>query len=158
MLPDAWVSHHITGRTRLRIPSQRRDVSWFSHLERELRDVEGVEEVFTNPITGSVLLLHRSTPEELGEAARALGLFELQEPGAEPVLSDRLAELVGGRYSVADRWFIGTSHGRVDLQSVVFLGLASAAVFQMVRGRALPAGVSLLNYALKLLPEAQGRR
>lgn len=157
MLPIACVDHHIHGRTRLLLLSRRRNAAWFERAEGELRACRGVDGAEGNPTTGSLLVFHTLSLEELGLQAAARGLFELRlEPPAGP-LSQRLAGDVRGGIRRLDGWLSASSQGGVDLAAVAFLALAAAGAVQVFRGKALPAGVSLLRYALQILPVAAGR-
>lgn len=50
------------------------------------------------------------------------------------------------------------SRREMDLSSVAFLAFLGAGAFQVLKGRALPAGVTLLAYALRVLPVTGGPR
>jgi hypothetical protein len=152
MLPRAQVGHHIEGRTRFRVPEKRRDTAWFGKIAERLLSCEGVESVDANAATGSLLVYHATAPQEIGVFAEAHELFTLAPGQAGLVLSQRLGGTVQQDLGKVDRWLNASTRGQVDLASVAFLFLAGAGVLQALRGRALPAGITLLNYALEVLP------
>jgi hypothetical protein len=151
--PSAHLVHHVEGRTRLRVPEHRGETEQLDRLAESLGAVQGVDAVTANPVTGSVLVYHRlSGPEELEAVARERGLFDLRRPGRRSLLSRRLGERVQERVGQAERWIEKESRGEVDLPGFTFVLLLFASFYQALRGRALPAGVTLLNYALKMVP------
>ncbi|MGD2113901.1 MAG: hypothetical protein PVG07_02540 [Acidobacteriota bacterium] len=151
--PGAHLIHHVEGRTRLRLPEYRGETERLERLAESLGSVQGVEAVTANPVTGSVLVYHRlNGPEELEDVARERGLFDLRRPAKRPLLSRRLGERVQARAGQAERWIERESRGEVDLPGFTFVLLLFASFYQALQGRALPAGVTLLNYALKMVP------
>jgi hypothetical protein len=148
MLPLAYVSHEMFGRTRIRVPGLRRHAPYFQAVERILSECESVRRVETNPLSGGILVFHRTSLEDIARFAKASNLFDLViEPAAGPP-SSRVARQIGR----LDRTVTSLTLGRVDTRTWVFSGLMIAAVYQMLRGNALPAGVTLMHYALDALP------
>jgi hypothetical protein len=145
--------HRMQGRLRFRIESRKHDEAFFRTLAERLRACEGVDSVAANPITGSVLILHRTTAEAIESCAAAQELFSLaqESPDEHRAVSVRIAEAAEITIRRADRWVKAATRGEVDLASLVFLGLVGAGAWQFFTGRGLPAGVTLLNYALSVL-------
>ncbi len=148
MMPRAEVVHQMPGRLRVRIPERRNNREYFAKVREQLANLEGVRTVETNWASGSVLLLHNSTPEELTRAASERQLFDVQgEPPSAMPVSQRLAR---GSSRVVDRVNRFT-RGEVDFNGIVVLGFVAAGISQLLRGHRLPAGVTLLWYASNLL-------
>jgi hypothetical protein len=145
MLPSAYVAHRIAGRIRLRIPERRNDEEYFATVASDLARLPGVDEVRVNPHTASVLLLLAGNTEEIAEFAREKQLFSLSStaPDRTPPLRRVLHALLEGEDSLKKG-----SDERIDFPLLVFLACSGAAVYQVTRGHALPAGVTLLKYAL----------
>ena len=78
MTNTATITHHLPGRTRVRLEDACGDRAYFAQLRRQLSQLPGVESVRTNFRTGTVLLEHSSPLLQVAETARAAGLFELE--------------------------------------------------------------------------------
>jgi hypothetical protein len=85
--------------------------------------------VETRPLTGSVLIGHFSPLDELRDAARRAGLFELR---SEPVSAAAKATV------------------DFDPRLVVALALAALALWQISREKIVPPALTLLWYASHL--------
>ncbi len=75
MIPDAHVSHGMARRLRIKIPSKKGDVSYFSTLRERLASCPGIEEIRVNPQTGSALISYECDRKALVEFARENGCF-----------------------------------------------------------------------------------
>ncbi len=147
MVPEASASHHIEGRSRIYVPSKRRDSAFFEHAARVLRELEGVEYVCANPLTASILLLHRLSLDEVGDHARRHGLFHLTEPA---LAANTVIEQAAAGMRVAGRRMQALTRGNLDLHSTIFLVLAAAGLIQMTRKRVWPPALTLVWYAFDL--------
>ncbi len=147
MLPEAYASHQIEGRARIQVPSKRRDSAFFDRAVQVLRELEGIEYVYANPLTASILLLHRLSLDEVGDHARRSDLFNLMEPelAAATVIEQAAAGL-----RVAGRRMQTLTRGNLDLNSALFLGLAAAGLVQLTRKRVWPPALTLMWYAFGL--------
>lgn len=144
MPPAAHAVHNIKGRTRVHVPSHRNDAAFFKRAEEVLRELEGIDYVVANPITASILLLHRLSLDAIGEHARSRGLFDIREQqrAAASVINQ-----AGAGLRVADRRMHALTHGNFDLDSAVFMGLGAVALVQLARMRVWPSAFTLLWYA-----------
>ena len=61
---------------------------------------------------------------------------------------------VGRALSESDQKLHQASSGRVNLDTVTFLGMLAGGVYQCTNGHALPAGVTMLRYALEFVNSA----
>lgn len=154
--PAALPVHRIPGRTRLRVRARRGDQGYFEHVTEELSRCEGVISVRATPRTASVLLEHDAPLEAIGAFAGARGLFELEAAPAEvqsPQLLARISEelraLDGAMRARTDRVW--------DVETLAFFGLVAAGAYQVARGHALPAGITMLGQAAQLLTLASVR-
>lgn len=149
-LPLAFLSHSMPNRMRLHVPSMRQRRDYFTSVRERLIGVHGVTRVATNTRTAGILIEHRE-PIDIEAAGVDHALFRVAPDEVHPHLS---AEL----HSVADRadeLLTGMTQGRVDLTGAAALMFAGLGVRQMVRGDALPAGLSLLWSAVALLRRVQ---
>jgi hypothetical protein len=149
-LPGAELVHSLPGRLRVRIPERRNRREYFARVRDRLAKMEGVESVETNWATGSVLLLHNSTSEQVARFAQEQGLFEVRagEPLATAV-SQRMAQ---GASRVVQR-VNNLTRGEVDFPGLVVLGFTAAGLVQVLRRNAWPAGMTLFWYAATLLKD-----
>jgi hypothetical protein len=158
--PRASIVHRMPGRLRLRIHEKRDDTSYFAELDAALRRIDGVDDVVVNPATSSALLhldtaLEGGASEAVLRAGEALGLFEIAE---EPPRGTPLAHLYE-RVLEADRRLAERTEGRWDLATLGFYALLGGSAVQLVRGKFMPAGATLMIQALGLvLKQAERRR
>jgi hypothetical protein len=148
MLPVAHVSHQMEGRLRVRIPSMCRYTPYFQAAEKILSNCEGVHRVESNALSGGILVLHGTTLAQIERHARLNNLFDLivAPPAGAPSVQ------ISHGIEQVDQAVTALTGGHVDTRTWVFSGLLGAAVYQMLRGNGLPAGITLLHYALDALP------
>jgi hypothetical protein len=155
MLPAAVVVHEMPGRMRLRIAERRCDEAWFARVTRQLRDCPTVLDATPTPITGSILIQYDGTDANVIRSyAQTLELFEVvtslerRDAGGPPP-----DEVIRTGLSIVDGWMRRQTGNGTDLRSVALVGLLGAAVWQTLRGHVLPAGATLLWYAIALSTE-----
>jgi Heavy metal associated domain 2 len=150
MLPDAHVVHQTRGRLRVRIPSERRHAEYFAKLRSQFTELEGIQAIETNYVTGSLLLIHKLPVGAIEEHAIKNGLFRLRFSRPSPVpLSQRIAAQLSKLGTGVER----VSRGTVDLPAVASIAFAAAAGFRMLNKRPVwPPVITLLWYAHSLLP------
>ena len=145
MLPKALLCHQVPGRFRVRVPDRRGDDPYFARIEAGLKQNSAALQVTTNPLTGSVLVLHAGDGTDLLDHAERAGLFvcTTERPPSETIASwlDRLdrfdAEVVWARM------------GKEPQRAAT--GLFMLAVLQALRGSVLPSAPTLLGEAMRLL-------
>ncbi len=152
MPPDeAGLTHLVAGRLRVKLPARRRDAAFFADLSRRLAQCDGVREVHVNPLTGSVLVLHATTPEAIAAYATEHGLFSLQ---LDPVSSDktffaRAYALVSDRPARPTRRAGGVPEEERERirASRLSATLAGLGTLQTVRGQVMAPAITLFWYA-----------
>jgi hypothetical protein len=137
---------------RVRVEERRRDDAYFAHVDQQLRQYPSILDVVVTPLTGSILILHEGTdPDVIIGYAKAFDLFEIAPPASGPIDGEPLpAHVIRAGLARVDQWVRRESEDRADLRSLALLGLLGAAIWQMMRGTVLPAGATLLWYALVL--------
>lgn len=161
MLPDAYITHAIQGRVRIRIPDRKGDAAYFSSLRDKLAalsELPGIQRVEANPMTGSILVTHTFDPQtlDLGLVAQYSefnNLFRLRTtaqpdpPSASGSLnkSPRKGNGNGG----------GLTGGDIDGGMLAILGLLGIAVIQLSRGNIMIPAISAVWYAYSLIKERQ---
>jgi hypothetical protein len=84
MLATAAIAHSARGRTRYKVTARRRDAGYFVSVEQQLSKVSEVESVETNPLTGSILVYHHCSIEELNAYAEKGELFKVNPLRGDP--------------------------------------------------------------------------
>lgn len=141
----ARVVHSLPGRARLRVESLKGEGEALARLQAALLETPGVHEVTVNPLTGSVLLEHTGALDDVLREAELNGALQLSgEP--EPYL----AQLHRALFE-SDSKLRQASGGKVDLETLTFFGFLAGGLYQVTHGHALPAGVTLLRYAVEMV-------
>jgi Heavy metal associated domain 2 len=153
MIPDAHVSHRTAHRLRIKIPSKRGDVSYFSTLQESLSGCPGVGEIRVNSRTGSALISHECERKTLAEFAREKDLFRLKR-SVRPRKS--LFGNVADTFQAYNQDLKKVTGGEVDIPSLIFLSLIVSGIWQIARGNlAMPAWYTAFYYALGVFTRAQ---
>lgn len=153
MTPASFITHQMPGRTRIRIPAMRRNEAYFQNVQKALQECKGVAGVETNPLTASVLVYHFSSLDEIKEFAEGRNLFLIE---AKPAPSKALpSERISARLKSLDQRIMAITGGRLDGKEAAFSGLLLAAAYQVFKGSVLPAGATLVWYALILMTQKQ---
>lgn len=148
MLPVAHVSHELTGRVRIRIPERKGDEDYLARVGQALSKAEGVIAIEVNPLTGSLLIRHRSTTAELLRFAQTQQLFALEAPNTD---QERLLHLAAEGVEKLEDLVHRVTQGQTSLAEVLFVSLVGLAGLQALRGHALGPSTALLSYAAGLL-------
>lgn len=150
VLPQAFVTHRMQGRVRIRVPAMRNQAAYFENLRQRLATLPGLRRLTTNTRTGSVLIEHTGEIGELEALGQKLELFQLA-PRQQPYsLSDYLYAATGK----PDAFLKNVTDGRVDVAGLTAVALCGLAVRQVVAGHALPAGWTLLRDAVNIMKDA----
>ena len=170
----ALLVHELPGRTRLRVPEQRRQHAWFAAAADRLSRHSRVRRVTVNAQTGSILLLHEGSARELiAELADWMTIVPHQ-PGSvrRPPLPRSLhvtpeaamqalalGSVVLGVWQARRGRLLASAvehlwHARGALRILKSPALAAAfaggALTQLGRGRILSSAASLWYYAARL--------
>lgn len=147
MAEPAHLLHVSPGRVRLRCPRLRGDAGALDGLARRLAGLAGVCEVRGNTLTGTLLVLHRASPDALLEASAPL--VRLEDP--EPLRSLR-AE-VGGHLEALARGLERSTGGALDPRALAFLAFLAIGLTQLARGQVLMPAATAFWYAIANLGE-----
>lgn len=142
----ARVLHSIPGRARLRVEDLKGEGEALSRLRAALLETPGVHEVTVNPRTGSVLLEHTGSLEEVLREAEHGGALRLATDAPEPYFAQLHRALLE-----SDGELRRASRGKLDLETLTFFGFLAGGLYQVTHGHALPAGVTLLRYAVEMV-------
>lgn len=149
MTTSAHVSHSLPGRVRVRVHGRRKDEAFFRRVSDELLAEDGILQARSNARTESLLILHELEDEALAGTLERAGLRLAPGPvrARRPTLTRQMARNVEDW----DRRVLKATDGALDLDTLWFVFLVGGGAFQALRGRLLPAGVSLLLYASRRL-------
>jgi len=147
------VSHRMSHRLRIKIPSRKGDESYFSRLRERLAECPGIEHVRVNPGIGTTLIVHSCTTKELVEFAKKKHLFELKRVVRAPAtLFGNMAKTFEGYNKNLRTW----TDGELDIQSLVFLSLLVSGIWEVARGNlTMPAWYTAFYYALGVFTRSQ---
>jgi hypothetical protein len=153
MIPEAHVSHRMTRRLRIKIPSRKGDIPYFSNLREQVSKWPGVEEITVNPQIGSALILYTGKTQNLVKLAKSSGLFQLKKVGRGRTT---LFESVADTFKTYNTNLKQVTDGEVDIPTLVFLSLLVSGIWQIARGSvAMPAWYTAFYYALGVFTRSQ---
>ena len=167
---DVALEHMMPGRIRLRFRSRRGETDFFQKLVTLLSQISLVDEVDANSLTGSVLIRHSASPDQLAFLAAQSGLLPVQDlssalgdPPAPPrearsgssapmavgLFALALLQLVRGRVlGSASEQFWHAERARERHAPVLTLALFGLGILQLLSGRVLAPAASLFVYAM----------
>jgi hypothetical protein len=147
--PGARIVHHVTGRSRLRTRGMKGNDEYFAQVQSALLQARGVRSVEVNPRTESILIDHEGPIEDVLSEAERLGYLRLDDEVEEPYLAQ-----INRAITETDAKLKQATGGRVDLETITFFGFLVGGAYQVANKHALPAGVTLLRYAVELVGAA----
>jgi hypothetical protein len=144
--PLVRVVHSIPGRTRLRAQDIKGNVAALDALRTGLEETPGVQTVAVTVLTGSVLVEHDVEIDDvLGQAERS-GVLRVDTEVREHYLATLNRAL-----NVTEERVKDASNGKLDLETIAFVGFVAGGIYQMFNNHGLPAGVTMLRYAVELV-------
>lgn len=155
-LPEARITHTISGRLRIKIPLKKGDTSYFESLEQKFSGCDKVQKVEANAVTAGVLLLHDSDTRDISKFAEENRLFRVESlERKQTPLANRMRSSFED-FSTRIKKLTG---GELDLPSVAFLSLLSLSIYQIARGNFYaPAWYSSLWYGLNIVFKSSDTR
>lgn len=150
-VPLARIRHAIAGRARLQVREHKGDTEYFERLVRTLSDAPSVRNVRANVLTGSALLQLDGELAPVLDYAQKAKLFTMEATEAASRAHRPILEALYEGFGEINERVSGVSDGQLNLASLATVGLAGLALTQVLRGRFLPAGGSLLWYAAGLV-------
>ena len=153
MLPEAFVTHQTPNRLRIKIPAKKGDLTFFSGLKELLSGHPGIDQVHVNPVTGSVLLLHRIDAATLTQLATRFGLVQPQ-PSTHHKATLHQRMIASFRHW--DEQVKVATGGELDIPSLVFLSLIGTGAYQLIFGNLIaPAWYTAFWYASSIILSVQ---
>lgn len=151
------IAHQIRDRTRLRVrPGVEGEGEWFDFAGL-LGATDGVDIAEYRPTTGSLVIEHPGlAPDDLEMAIAHLG-GRIVPP--EEVSAGASTALMGVRRRLdqTDRLLNQLTAGGLDMRTVTFVILFGLAIRQLLAGQIMVPAMSLLSWAVELLPRVVPR-
>lgn len=152
-LPEALIVHCVTGRIRLKIPSQKRNDVFFENLLKKMSGFPGVINIQVNPLTAGVLIEHEgditALDNFLGEH-RLVRLVELPARGAD---TKRQEQNLMEKLDMQAR-SISSEHNQMS--NLAVLSLIGLSLYQISRGNLqAPAWHAALWYAYNIYQQSR---
>lgn len=141
------VAHAIPGRIRYSAPLiENSDRSVQLQIEKKLKNIDGIESVQVNPISGSMILTYDSAliKDYVAHSIvlKLLGLEKELDHSPQSILLKELKLLGHG----LDHQIYQSSAGLLDLKTSLMMALISIALYRIIilQERSLPSGLNLL--------------
>ena len=145
---EAALRHRMPGRVRFALGHPLPARESLESLADALASVEGIREVEIRPRSGSIIVRHGGSYDDIAKALADAGLvIEVNEEESRPV--DPVQETLD-RLSVADRALQRWTGGRADIWSVSFSALVAGGLIQLGRGRVAGPALTLFGQAATL--------
>jgi hypothetical protein len=150
MKSAAHITHSAPGRCRLKIPSKRHDADYFQFLKEKFIETDGIEQVNTNPIAASVLILYNDEHLSFEELQAHLQRSEHFELTAQSQSVAGLGSAIQGINHI-DKLLKNTTSGQINFNALLFIVLVIIAVRQLRQGAVFGPASTLFWYALQIL-------
>ncbi len=148
-LPEARITHIISGRLRIKIPSKKGNTSYFESLERKFSDCDKVQKVEASAVTAGVLLLHDADIKNISKFAEENRLFVVEKQRSERM---PLVKRISSGFKDLNRRTTRFTGGELDLPGAVFVSLLTLSIYQIARGNFFaPAWYTSLWYAVNMV-------
>jgi len=144
--PLARVVHRIPGRARLRATDIKGDADALDALRTAIEAAPGVQNVSVNVLTGSLVVEHDGELDVLTGELERRGALRLETEVRQHYLGH-----IHRALSESDERLRRASNGRIDMETVTFFGFVAGGIYQCFNNHGLPAGVTLLRYAVELV-------
>lgn len=146
-LPVARIAHACPSRTRLQFPGLKGRSEPFKSLCDAVAKLSDVRQVEARPATGSLIVSHDSSTEDLIAAVNLAGLFLVEET-AETHAPGFEAQLWKKRI---DAFLKDTFGSALDLRAVAAFAFIAMALRQLAAGNVMPPAATALWYGLTIL-------
>jgi hypothetical protein len=158
---SAEITHTAPGRIRFKVPAKRHDPSFFEELQIDCSGFDGVKQVTTNVLTGSVLLLYDDIKQDaLIERIKNHPLLDFPSknrqagksgPASATADQQTAAQKASSSLASFDSTLQEFSNGFLDLRSVLFISFVMFAARQLAQGAVFGSAINLFWYALQLI-------
>ncbi len=156
MTLSASVKHRVPGRLRLQFSESDFDQAELREAIQALRRSPRLRKVQGNPLTRTLLIEAESDSHlqsALREAAEAV-VIQMNPEQPKEKASNKPLRIDWQRFrNVCDRNLREYTDGRIDFRAAVILLMTGLGLKQMMGGKMLPAGLTMLMYVAGYLNE-----
>jgi hypothetical protein len=129
---------------------RRSDYSVIPSVAKDILSIEGVMTVRYSALTGSILLTHKTgSNADPIEEIRSSGVLNIVD--LEPDLGEDTTGDIRDSLRMLDSRISELSGNEIDLQSLAALTLGCLALLQFSRGQGLPAGLTMMIHAGRII-------
>lgn len=151
--PDAFLSHMISGRARLKVPSKKGDSVYFKSLQEQFSGYSGIQAIKVNPLTGSILIFHSEDIKKIAIYAQDMNIFKLKNKKYNPT---KLRNTISKVFKDMNKKIVNITGGDMDTADIVFLALLGLGIYQISRGNFVaPAWYTAFWYGLNIFLKAK---
>lgn len=148
----AHIAHKTPGRIRLQMDAPSMTSQELRETLVQLQTLVGKPKLRANALTRTIVLegMDDAKIQDVLDQAQSTGVLTVREkaPPSEP---RSIPELLHAFRVGSDRYLKEVSDGRLDFKSGVALTMAGLGLRQSLRGKFLPAGLTMVFYALGML-------
>lgn len=131
-MTEAYIAHISKGRIRVKFSSMKGNEEFFNLLTEKILQNEALLKIRTNPITGSILIEHEKSTEDIIVLLKNLNMFEIKE--AKEMPKKKIIYSINKNVSYINRIIRKVSSETLDLKSAVLLFLIISAIYQIAKG------------------------
>jgi hypothetical protein len=158
MLPEAYISHMLPGRLRIKIPSKKGDGYFFGEMHNQFSAYTGIEKVEVNSLTGSILLIHTLDIGTIAAFSRQKNLFTIRDTqryGNQTYISRKISET----FQDINHTVLVSTKGFANVPDLLVLTLIGLSIFQISQGNFIaPAWYTALWYAMNIFLKARTKQ
>lgn len=140
------------GRRRYRVGSLSPELARI--LEEKLSKLEFINDVRTNPQTGSILFTHKGSEKQMDALAAYLKAFVFRNAGKKDRIKrskqGNVTKSIRGTAGAISRWLKRNSGNNMDLTSAVSLLFIVLGIRELIKLKETPAGYQMLWWAVSL--------
>ncbi len=145
------LKHYSTGRIRMKIPSLQYNLDKEEEIRKKLLTLKGINNVETNTLIGSMLILFDETIiDSIMVVGAVLNLMGLEEEAFEKK-NGKITFALKDTVDAVDMTIYNKSKGILDLKSVIALFFIGYGIKKLKQNPILPNGVNLLWWGYTLI-------
>lgn len=129
---EGYIAHITKGRIRIRFPSQKGNNDFFLELMDKLKN-ENFQNLRVNTLTGSLIIEHDKTNEEILEFMNSQHYFKITDSVRETPES-KIIKSVHKNVAYVNDLMKKVSSGALNLRSAILIFLILNATYQIARG------------------------
>lgn len=130
---ECYIVHISKGRIRIKIPSAKGNEEFFNFLLEKFKQYEMEIKIKVNVTTGSLVIEHDKTTEEILSFIKSFSIFEIKK-SSDLKPRDKIIGSIKKNFDSLDGLIRKVTSEALDLNSAVLLFLITSAIYQIARG------------------------